>query len=272
MLPVKSTEISLKVPTLFGKEAEKVSVTSSSTKATNGDDGTAFNENNYRYSEGVVSLKVVNEPDRNNKVAWVKDSTDEYIINLIYSLEESQEATDNNSNTTTQTVGELVNKTTEGKEATEPEKSEETNKMEEETNKIALVLASRLLVYNNEEKEIRKDISGELKLPEESKNVVSYSINSKQTEIAKGYMLVNGAANTEFTQQIKVNIGHNSIVNNIEINKNREYYTDEAGQNYQATTYYKQISVKRENLIKILGENGTINIVSGGITIKTLDK
>ncbi len=272
LLPVKSTEISLKVPTLFGKEAEKVSVTSSSTKATNGDDGTAFNENNYRYSEGVVSLKVVNEPDRNNKVAWVKDSTDEYIINLIYSLEESQEATDNNSNTTTQTVGELVNKTTEGKEATEPEKSEETNKMEEETNKIALVLASRLLVYNNEEKEIRKDISGELKLPEESKNVVSYSINSKQTEIAKGYMLVKDAANTEFTQQIRANIGYNPTINNIEINKSREYYTDEAGQNYMAETYYKQISVNRENLIKILGENGEINIISEGVTIGKLNK
>ena len=280
LLPVKSTEIAFRVPTLFGKEAEKVNVTSSSTKATNGKDGTEFNENNYKYTEGIIILKVVNEPDSNGKVNWAKDSTDEYIINLVYSLEENEKA----GNDSKQNEVEAGNDSKQNEEKAdndskqnEVDEAKTTSKedekvISEETDKIELEIASRLLVYNNEEKEVRKEISGELKLPEESKNVVSYAINSKEKEIAKGYMLVNGAANTEFTQQIKVNIGHNSIVNNIEINKNREYYTDEAGQNYQATTYYKQISVKRENLIKILGENGTINIVSGGITIKTLDK
>ena len=42
LLPVKSTQIGIKVPQLFGIEPEKVSVVSSSTKATNGDDGTGY--------------------------------------------------------------------------------------------------------------------------------------------------------------------------------------------------------------------------------------
>ena len=69
-------------------------------------------------------------------------------------------------------------------------------------------------------------------------------------------MQVANAASTEYKQEIKVNIGYNPTINNIEINKNKEYYTDEEGGNYLATTYYKQIAINRENLIKILGENG----------------
>ena len=42
ILSVKSTEIGLTVPKLFGLDPEKVSVTASSTKATNGDNGIAF--------------------------------------------------------------------------------------------------------------------------------------------------------------------------------------------------------------------------------------
>lgn len=239
LLPVKSTEIGLTVPTLFGLNPEKVSVTASSTKATNGDDGRAFSENNYKYANGILSLKVVNEPDKNNKVEWEKDTTDEYIINLIYSLE--NDAT------------------------TVPEQKSEDNRIE-------LTIVSRLSLYNNEEKQIDKEISGELILPEPSNNVVSYEISNKEKEIAKGYMQVANAANTEYKQEIKVNIGYNPTINNIEINKNKEYYTDEEGRNHLATTYYKQIAVSREKLVKILGENGKIDIISNGVTLATLNK
>lgn len=244
LLPVKSTEIGLTVPKLFGLDPEKVSVTASSTKATNGDNGIAFSENNYKYANGILSLKVVNETDQNNKITWMKDATDEYIINLVYSLEnENNGAGENNDSPITS-----------------------------QDNKIELTIVSRLSLYTNEEKQISKEISGELTLPEPSNNTVSYEINNKEKEIAKGYMQVANAAVTEYKQEIKVNIGYNPTINNIEINKNKEYYTDEEGRNYVATTYYKQIAINRENLIKILGENGKVDIISNGVTLATLNK
>ncbi len=254
LLPVKSTQIGIQVPKLYGNDPEKVSVISASTKATNGDDGTAFNENNYKYSEGIISLKVINEPNTNNKITWIKDTTDEYIINLVYSIEDENNDVEETSNS--------------------PQENDATTVTEQKTNenKIELRIASRLSLYSNEEKQIDKEISGELELPQPSNNVVSYEINNKQKEIAKGYMQVVNAANTEYQQEIKVNIGYNPTINNIEINKSKEYYTNESGQNYIATTYYKQISINRENLVKTLGENGKIDIISNGITLATLNK
>lgn len=236
LLPVKSTEINLNIPTLFGIEPEKVSVTSSSTKATNGDDGTAFNDTNYEYSEGKIKINVSNIPNETNQVSWAKDSTDQYLINLVYIIDNIE------------------------------------NEPNEEMKKVQLSIESKLELYNNGEKEVIKQVSGELKLPEPSKSVVSYEINNEINEIAKGYMLVKDAANTEYKQNIKVNIGYNPTVNNIEINKNQEYYTEEAGNTYTATTYYKEISINRENLIKILGENGKIELISDGVILATLSK
>ncbi len=289
LLPVKSTEIGLTVPTLFGLEPEKVSVTASSTKATNGDDGTAFNENNYKYSKGILSLKVVNEPNKDNKVTWIKDATDEYIINLIYDLEEKiDNNTDSkldageaqNDSTNQISLGKALSQkddTNVGKSTTTQENNANEDaiskqKSEEKQNKIELTIVSRLSLYNNGEKQIDKEINGELTLPEPSNNVVSYEIINKEKEIAKGYMQVANAASTEYKQEIKVNIGYNPIINNIEINKSKEYYTDEEQNKYLAKTYYKKIEVSKEKLVKILGENGKIDIISNGITLATLNK
>ena len=165
LLPVKSTQIGIKVPQLFGIEPEKVSVVSSSTKATNGDDGTAFNENNYKYSDGIISLKVVNEPNQDNKVAWIKDTTDEYIINLIYNLEQkNDDNTDSNLNSQNIDNDNISLETKDiGKETVSDEKSKDIKQNE---NKIQLTIASRLSLYNNQEKQIDKEINGELTLPE----------------------------------------------------------------------------------------------------------
>ncbi len=267
LLPVKSTQIGIQVPELYGSKPEKVSVTSSSTKATNGDNGTYLNENNYKYSDGIISLKVLNEPDENNKVTWIKDTSDEYIINLIYSVEEPFVEAPETRDTTVPEKNDVTNQNSPS-EAT----SQDNNNATVPENKIELTIASRLSLYNNEEKQVDKEISGELTLPEPSNNVISYQISNKQKEISKGYMQVANAANTEYRQEIRVNIGYHPIINNIEINKNKEYYTDEAGQNYMATTYYKKIEINRENLVKILGEDGTIDIMSDGVKIETLNK
>ena len=231
LLPIKSTEVNIEVPTLHGLNPEYVSVVSASTKATNGNDGTAFGVNNYTYENGIITIKVSNEPNEENKVAWMKNCTDEFIINLVYGVDEIEET----------------------KETTEENAVEEVEKVNSN-------LSSKLELYNNEEKIIEKENNQEIELPEIKNNIVSFEINNEMKEISKGYMLVKDAANTEYKQRIEVNIGYNPIVNNIEICKGSEYYLDENENKYTATTYYDKIEIKRENLINLLGEEGKIEI------------
>lgn len=243
LLPIKSTEVNIEVPTLHGLNPEYVSVVSASTKATNGNDGTAFGVNNYIYENGIITIKVSNEPNEENRVAWIKNCTDEYIVNLVYNVDEIEE------------VEESINK----------------ENAIEEVEKVILNLSSKLELYNNEEKIIEKENNQEIELPESKSNIVSVKINNEMKEISKGYMLVKDAANTEYQQKIEVNIGYNPIVNNIEICKGSEYYLDENENKYTATTYYNKIEIKRENLINVLGEQGKIEILNEGIQIATLD-
>lgn len=243
LLPIKSTEVNIEVPTLHGLNPEYVSVVSASTKATNGNDGTAFGVNNYIYENGIITIKVSNEPNEENRVAWIKNCTDEYIVNLVYNVDDIEE------------VEEAINK----------------ENAIEEVEKVILNLSSKLELYNNEEKIIEKENNQEIELPESKSNIVSVKINNEMKEISKGYMLVKDAANTEYQQKIEVNIGYNPIVNNIEICKGSEYYLDENENKYTATTYYNKIEIKRENLINVLGEQGKIEILNEGIQIATLD-
>lgn len=241
LLPIKSTEINMEVPTLHGLNPEYVSIVSASTNATNGNDGTAFGLNNYTYENGIITIKVSNEANEENKVVWMKNCNDEYIINLVYAADEFEEKE------------EVI--------------SEETAVQE----KVILNLSSKLELYNNEEKIIEKENNQEIELPEIKNNIVSFEINNEMKEISKGYMLVKDAANTEYKQRIEVNIGYNPIVNNIEICKGSEYYLDENENKYTATTYYDKIEIKRENLINLLGEQGKIEILNEGRLIATLN-
>ncbi len=255
LLPVKYTLINMTAPTLFGKEPESVNVTSSGTKATNGDDGTTFSEENYRYVDGIVTIGAINNANENNEVSWVKNSSDEYIVNLVYTLEDNAE--------------ESIDRP---EDETEENQESDVDTTEEDMNKIQLSIKSELSLYNNEEKKVQNEINGELKLPEATQSVVSYEIQSIENEIAKGYMLVANAGNTSYKQEIRINIGYNHTVNNIEIDPKNEIYSDVENNLYTATTYYKAITINRDNLIKILGENGSVNIIADGITVATLNK
>lgn len=236
ILPVRKAEINVEVPTLHGLVPKYISVFSTSTKATNGNSDILFEIDDYVYENGIIQLIVQNEADENNKISWLKNAVDEYIVNLVYEVDES----------------------TEGNNQSNPEK-------------IELGIESKLSLYNNEEKNIEKKVNQELELPEILNNVVSFELKNEMSEIAKGYMLVKDAANTEYTQNIEVNIGYSPIVNNIEISKGSEYYSDSKEKQYTATTYYKKIEINRDNLLKLLGENGTIEILDGEEKLATLN-
>lgn len=228
-LPIKTTEIEMKIPTISGKSPEHISVIANSTEATNGDNGDLFKD--YKINDEKIEIKVENSSDEKNCVSWKRNSMDKYIVNLVYLLTENDD-------------------------------------------KINLELNSKLSLYNNEEKIIENKFNEELQLINTDNSIIN-SIIENPKEISKGYMLVKDAPNTEYTEKAEINIGYSPITNYIEISKNSENYIDENEKEYSAKTFYKEISIKKENFEKILGKDGKIDIIEnekniGIITINNL--
>ena len=84
-LPVKQTKISVKVPEINGVKPEEVIVTANNTYGTNNQGADKFSKNNWSYDKenGTINIEVKNEP-KENKVAWKKNVTDEYVITYIF--------------------------------------------------------------------------------------------------------------------------------------------------------------------------------------------
>ena len=226
-LPIRESNIEVKVPILGGKTPEYTSVIAKTTEGTNGKTGENFGKENYTIENGIIKIKVENTADENNNIEWKKNVTDKYIINLVY-------------------------------------KQEEVEEIEEE-------VTSKLSLYNNEEKVLEGSYKNTEKLPEDSGKVILTEVESKEA-ISKGYMLVEGAKDTEYKEEIKLNVGYSSVVNNIKISKTEENYEDENGKKYEAKIYYKKIEISKENLEKVLGEEGTISIMKGDTKLGEINK
>ena len=82
-LPVRNTEVNVQIPTINGIAPEKTYVIANTLKATNGNNGLEFNNSNWKIENNIVTIKVNNQI-YNNKVNWLKDCQDEYVLTYIY--------------------------------------------------------------------------------------------------------------------------------------------------------------------------------------------
>lgn len=148
-LPIEKTSIQTVIPTINGISPEKIYVTSDSTKATNGNDGTNFNQSNWKKQENTIIIEVANTIN-NNKIIWKKDCVDEYILTYIYGEEAFNSVKETNAKTTLQTEVSIT-------------------------------------AYNLETTKITKEDKKEGTLTEQVNNVVMFNISTQET-INKGYM------------------------------------------------------------------------------------
>lgn len=99
VLPVEEEKITIKVPQINGKNPEKVSVIPNGVLASNGMKVEDFSYNNWNYDKntGIITILVKNEINE-NKVSWLKNVQDEFIITYNFSekvnnVETTQETT-----------------------------------------------------------------------------------------------------------------------------------------------------------------------------------
>lgn len=252
-LPVKTTIIESKVPTINGVKPTSIKVYANSTEATNGqDNGVEFTDKNYTYNKetNILTITVENAIDKNGKIAWSKEATDEYKITYVY-----------------------------------PKEVKDYVASEEFGAKVELETKVTIQLYDSNQTKVMRTVTQYDYYKEQLGNVTEISIENKEQSLSKGYIYANYVAEnkieTNYNQVIKAEVLEEQLVDEIVIEQSEEYFmandeqtkysTSVAGNNY---TYYKTISINKNQIIKILGlnENTEINIYSGETLLETINK
>ena len=235
-LPVSSKQIQVKVPTVNSLNPEEVIVTAIDTLATNGKaDGVNFTTDNYTYDSqtGMLTINVSNPANEQGMVAWNKGSQDRFVITYIYGTNTNEEAIDVHTEVTTNTT----------------------------------LLNGQVVTANME----TKDYSLDSKIGD----IATVEVVPQEATINKGYMYSNkdkqdGQIETEFSEKYRINIGLAEALNEVTVKENGDFLGEVNASNY---IYDKKVSVSAEELTKVLGEEGKIDVVKAdGTVIGTLNK
>ena len=233
-LPIKKTQVNIQVPEINNIKPTEVNVIANQTSATNGEkDGMNFNQENYTYDSqtGIVSIDTKNLA---NKISWLKNSKDEYLVTFIF----------------------------EGKEIYDYVTENEV--------KTNIKVNGNIQVYNEQEKTIK---ANEVVLPISAKQkvgeLVDYSLKSSSS-IAKGQIYANYESKNK--KETNYSLEYSAIVNSAKLTENIKFVqeidnfvtenalnnsTTVAGNNY---TYNKNIKINQKVFEKILGTEGSVDI------------
>ena len=226
-LPAKSTKLEIEIPKIDNKEPKQITVTSLGTKATNGEDGRTYSEDEYTVENGKLTLIIDNNQNGDGIVSWAKDATDEILITYIY-----EESIENAS--------------------------------------IDLSAVSTVTLFDGQE--TTKTINETKEIEGQIGEIVTFGLETNTAELYKGYMQVENAKNTSYTEKITANVGYKDLVDGLEISTETKYL-DKNENKFPSEALYTYTKVDKADLINILGEDGYISILDkDGNEIAKLDK
>lgn len=235
-LPIDTKEMQVSVPELSGKKPSKIIINAISTANTNGKlDGVDFSQDSWSYDEkmGIITIKLNNEADENGNISWNKSDADKFVITYLYDV---------NMNNMKTTVSSKVS----------------TN--------VSLINGMKV---NNETQTNDFNIDGKIG------DIVNAEITSNVDSLNKGYMYNNinnsDAKNeTVFSETYKINVGLAEALDKVTVKEIGEFFNEEDA---SSSIYDKRVSISKDELVKILGENGNINILNAnGEVLGTLNK
>ena len=249
ILPIKSTQISLTAPQINNKYPESVTVIANNTLATNGDEtGLNFTQDNWTYDNQTGKIEInVNNNSNNGKISWRKNVLDEYIVTYIYSAEVYEQIKDTSV-------------------------------------QVHYDVATNISLYNDGTgtTTLKASVNGYTNQQEKLGDIID--ITTKVTEsINKGYMYNNKETaeenkhETDYMVSYTANVSYADIIDKISINQQIDAFTTETSENLTTVsgmnyTYNKQIKVLESEFKKVLGENGSINILNGEKVLTTITK
>ena len=244
MFSMKENETTIQIGQIDGKYPYKVETLINRTEVTNGNveiDKNSHSE--YHPDTGVLTIKTTNQDENGNIISDEKpdnDKRDEYIIICYYDTYTEQQ-------------------------------------IERE---IDLKVSYKMSLFSNENKEIYGQ--GELK-NKVSENIGDLtSIHYDTEDIYNGYIksnIINGTEyHTQYREIEKINISKKEAHQNIEIREGNTFVNTDGdevvrdiGNNGNLT--YKSTKFEKDNLTKLLGEEGSIQILDiNGNILATIDK
>lgn len=240
LLPIQSTTIESKVPSLNGILPEKVVVSAEGTKATNGLEGEkiTFDQKNWNYDKnnGNVKIQVENKTDSEQKVA-IGEGQDSYLISYTYP-------------------------------------ASAYDSLQKDGTKLATAVQIQMNLYQAEDtKKIETTLNDTLELKNTTGKIVSLESLTNEEHVGKGKLYVNQNSQTkeETTYQAKwqIDVGYTEHLEGIQMQDEKDEMVDKSGNAYNMTPYilYRQTVVKRETFLQVLGENGSINFYDKNNTL-----
>lgn len=231
-LPIKETNITVKVPSINNIKPSEVRVEALSTKATNGEEtGNNFKQENYNYDseKNEITIKVNNMQEETN-ISWKKQAQDEYIVTYVYN-------------------------------------EEALKSIPEEGILIPLEAKTDIVVYT--QKNVIAETKTEQQLKEKLNDVVTLESNITNS-ISKAYMYAN--AKQTITQENKketiveenytLDISYTALVDKMQLNIQTPNFKNNEGKQIVtlANTYLKNVTINKKQLNSILGEEGKITV------------
>lgn len=247
ILPIQQTNIELQVPELNNIKPNSATVIANNTSATNGENnGLNFNNQNYTYNS-ETGILTINTQNQQNKILWLKNTSDEYLATFIFEGEQAYNyVIENGLNTEIKVNGNIQ-------------------------------------VYSVQPTQIQiPETTTQLTATEQIGELVDYNLTTTES-IAKGQIYANYQATnkkeTTYNVEYSATIANANLTNNITFKQNIDQFitanntknsTTVAGNNY---TYNKNITVSQKVFEKILGTEGTIEIYNtSNEKIATIDK
>ena len=236
-LPIKTTELKVKIPQINEKDPTNIRVLANNTKATNGKtDGIDFLQDNWNYDEEgkTVDIKVENILTDGN-ISWAKKCTDEYLLTFVY----------------------------EGKDIYDYAKA--TEKIELDAD-----FTVKIEAYNNVGTIKEQEFTGKLEVTEKINDIVDFNLVCTK-EISKGYIYANYDAKekieTPYTVKYTADISYADLINVIEITQENDNYKNSEAEYSTIVSdkndiYTKQISITANVFNKILGTEGYIDVLN----------
>lgn len=138
----------------------------------------------------------------------------------------------------------------------------------EKVNSVEAVETAKVEIeaYNNEVTKVEKENTLNINQSEKLGNIVTTQITANN-ELSKGYLYSNVEKETEYVENIKLDIGYANIVDNIIVENDIENFITSNGEQIPTTnanknyTYFKTTIINKEDFKQILGEDGYIKII-----------
>ena len=242
MIATKTSLIEIDVPQIEKELPEEVFVILNSSDATNGGKS-EFTQDNWEYNEedGKLVIRLSNEADSDGNITWMKDVKDNFTIIYHYSDKALKKVAEN---------------------------------------EVSINLDSKITytLFDDTRENLIAESHEVIKLTEQIGSLIDFKVEFIQDTINKGYMYTNLIAADEnkketiFDEIYTLTISDADLVDDITIepkaekiiSQDREYSADEANN--------RRILINKEQLMEILGEEGTLTISVGEETESIISK